>query len=321
MFIGTSLNINTHATTKSSPLENTNQVQEDTDIQADMNLEPEMKLSVHSDIYCAVNGKAINITGCVLKDDRVFVPVKPVFEAMGYTVKYNAQKQTLQITSKTNSSNVLIDLTKSIVSGVLSDGTNEVEIASIIEDSCTVNGISYIPIRSIGDNLYCDVEWNQSTQTVFISSPKIPVEQDSTQQRVSTLAEVGVNATDYYKDFISSLKVLTSDEIKKLWSESLVTEIPITTSDPTTELESETNRVIQDFLAVLLESHNNSTGLQMTDNSTDWNAQKFVGYNAYNGHLAEVERLLDRLTSEKVLTEKGKQCVLDKLGQLANSLH
>ena len=137
----------------------------------------EINVAVHKDIYCAVNGKAINITGCGLKEKRVYVPVKPVFEAMGYTVKYNTVKKQMQITSKNNSTNVLIDLSKSTISGTLSNGKSEVELNSIIEDSCTVDGITYIPIRSIGDNMYCKVNWVQSAQKVYIESPQLPVVQ------------------------------------------------------------------------------------------------------------------------------------------------
>lgn len=287
------------------------------DIGAGAEFNSEINVAVHKDIYCAVNGKAINITGCVLKEKRVYVPVKPVFEAMGYTVKYNAVKKQMQIISKNNSTNILIDLSKSTISGTLSNGKTEVELNSIIEDSCTVDGITYIPIRSIGDNMYCKVNWVQSAQTVYIESPQLPVAQTEQKTQISTVKELTDNATEYFSSLIASMKSTDVGDIKHLWGIGIVTDVPIDTSEPASELETETNRVVQDYLSTVIELHNEGKHpYEIKDTCSEWNSQTFVGYDTFNGHLAEAERLTDRLQAEEIVTKQGKECILSYLMDL-----
>ncbi len=104
--------------------------------------------------------------------NRTLVPVRGVFEAMEATVKWNAEKAKVTITSKDNLNRVELiinDPTMKVVeyTSLLSSKVTEVELetAPIIYNNRTM-----LPLRQICEAMYADVNWDSKTDTAEIHS-------------------------------------------------------------------------------------------------------------------------------------------------------
>lgn len=104
--------------------------------------------------------------------NRTLVPVRGVFEAMEATVKWNAEKAKVTITSKDNLNRVelIINNPKMKVieyTSLLSSKVTEVELetAPVIYNNRTM-----LPLRQICEAMYADVNWDSKTDTAEIHS-------------------------------------------------------------------------------------------------------------------------------------------------------
>ncbi|MCC8098329.1 MAG: copper amine oxidase N-terminal domain-containing protein, partial [Eubacterium sp.] len=107
------------------------------------------------------NGNLVEDYGLII-EGRTLVPVRGVFEYLGYTADWQADTKTAVLTSKDG---------ETVIS--LTDG----------EDFFTVNGESFtpdvpqqiingrfmLPLRSIGDAIGARVGWNEETKTATIN--------------------------------------------------------------------------------------------------------------------------------------------------------
>ena len=104
--------------------------------------------------------------------NRTLVPVRGVFEAMDATVKWNAEKAKVTITSKDNLNRVELIInnpTMKVVeyTSLLTSKVTEVELetAPVIYNNRTM-----LPLRQICEAMYADVNWDSKTDTADIHS-------------------------------------------------------------------------------------------------------------------------------------------------------
>ncbi|MCD8159557.1 MAG: copper amine oxidase N-terminal domain-containing protein [Clostridiales bacterium] len=107
------------------------------------------------------NGNLVEDSGIII-EGRTFVPVRGVFEYLGYTVDWQADTKTAVLTS--SDSETVVSLT---------DGEDffTVNGESITPDvpQQIINGKFMLPLRSIGDAIGAKVGWNEETKTATIN--------------------------------------------------------------------------------------------------------------------------------------------------------
>ncbi len=125
----------------------------------------EIKLQLENSTI-TVNGKKKEIdsgngTAPVIQDNRTFIPVRTVIEAMGGAVEWEADTQTA-ILAKDDTIIILQIGNKTAF-------VNENKITLDTEPR-VINGRTMLPIRFIAENFGFNVDWNNSTQTIIITN-------------------------------------------------------------------------------------------------------------------------------------------------------
>ncbi|MBQ4088106.1 MAG: copper amine oxidase N-terminal domain-containing protein [Clostridia bacterium] len=119
------------------------------------------------DIYSVtIDGKKLEFDQKPLnKNDRILVPVRAIFEALGYVMEWDGETRTAHAVNQKNAISIQIG-NKNIYymrDGV--QGVYELDVAPIL-----VAGRTLIPLRGVAECAGCLVEWNEETNTAVITS-------------------------------------------------------------------------------------------------------------------------------------------------------
>ncbi len=120
---------------------------------------------VASGINVTLNGNCINFDQPpVMVSDRVLVPVRAIFEAMGFVVMWDGTTQMVNVITEFGV------MTLAIGSPYISY-RNETEDKSVVCDvpPQIINGRTLVPARAIAECTGYKVDWDNSTQTVIIT--------------------------------------------------------------------------------------------------------------------------------------------------------
>nr|QGT51085.1 hypothetical protein Firmicute1046_1610 [uncultured Firmicutes bacterium] len=96
----------------------------------------------------------------IIENGRTLVPVRAIFEALGASVNWDGDTQT--VTSKRGSINIVL----TIGSNMMSKNGKDIEIEVPAQ---TVNDRTVVPVRAVAEAFGCNVDWDNGTQTVVIS--------------------------------------------------------------------------------------------------------------------------------------------------------
>lgn len=115
-----------------------------------------------ADISVSVNGKPLICDASpVIRNDRVLVPMRTVFEALGCDVSYNeefdgayvyASKDKELIVHKIGSDSIFVN-----------GDTVPMDVSSEI-----ISGRTLVPLRAVSEALGCDVSWNPEEYSVSV---------------------------------------------------------------------------------------------------------------------------------------------------------
>ena len=164
-----------------------------------------------SNISVTVNGNEISFDQPpIMVNDRTLVPLRAIFEALGATVDWNGDTQTVTSTRD----NVTVSLT-------------------IGSEVMTKNGISYaldvpaqlvgertlVPVRAIAEAFGSVVDWNGETQTVIINDNAEQTEQPTTAELNHTYTTQhgtvnGVNTPQFAFDYSDNWTITTNEVAK-----------------------------------------------------------------------------------------------------------
>ena len=92
------------------------------------------------------------------ENDRLLVPLRAVSECLGFTVDY--LPETRQVTCAGTGGTVTFTLDSAAYSG------GRLDAAPFAED-----GVTYLPLRALGEALGCTVTWNQEFRTAALHTP------------------------------------------------------------------------------------------------------------------------------------------------------
>ena len=96
----------------------------------------------------------------IIENDRVMVPIRAIFEALGYTVEWYGDTQTAVANKGNNTITVQINNPKISYNR----GTYLCDVSPKI-----VSGRTLVPVRAIAESAGCNVQWDGKTKTVYIN--------------------------------------------------------------------------------------------------------------------------------------------------------
>ena len=111
------------------------------------------------EVNVAVNGNAVETKGIIV-ESTTLVPVRGVFEELGYEVSYDEQTKTATLT---NSS-----YTVKMTSGDTVIFVNDEEITPPVPQQI-VDGRFMLPLRTVSEAIGAEVEWDGETKTATIT--------------------------------------------------------------------------------------------------------------------------------------------------------
>lgn len=117
-----------------------------------------------TNITVIINGKTqFYAQPPVMQNGSVLVPMRGIFEALGAKISFDAKTQTVAATKGTTTVKLTLGKDIAYVNG------KQVKLAVKAQ---SINGSTMVPLRFVGEALGATVNWNASTYTVLITSPK-----------------------------------------------------------------------------------------------------------------------------------------------------
>ncbi|NLK37249.1 MAG: trypsin-like serine protease, partial [Epulopiscium sp.] len=119
-------------------------------------------VSAENAISVYLNQKPVTFSASpIVRDNRVLVPARDMFEAMAYQVNWNHATDTVSITKD------ITTITLKIGSNIAlkNDVSIPLDVAPI-----NFNGKTYIPLRFVAENTSADVKWNEAARTIYITT-------------------------------------------------------------------------------------------------------------------------------------------------------
>jgi hypothetical protein len=101
----------------------------------------------------------------VIKNNRTLLPIRPIVEALGGTVGWDATEKKVTVSLGSTTIELWIGKNTARVNGITKpiDSTNSKVVPEII------NSRTMLPLRFVAEKLGCDVQWDGPTQTITIT--------------------------------------------------------------------------------------------------------------------------------------------------------
>lgn len=113
-------------------------------------------------IQVTLDGKSLNFDQPpIIDNNRVMVPIRTIFEALGYTVNWQNSTQTAIANKAGHSIIVQVNNPKITYNG----GSYYCDVSPK-----NLSGRILVPVRAVSESAGCEVIWQSSTQTVMIQS-------------------------------------------------------------------------------------------------------------------------------------------------------
>jgi len=106
------------------------------------------------------SSESVDIQGAVIKDGRTLVPVRGIFELLGYDVNWEQSTRTATLSNSSNNIMVTVDSPVFIMNG---KARNLDVPAQIIGDR------TMLPLRAVGEAIGADVRWDGNARIATIS--------------------------------------------------------------------------------------------------------------------------------------------------------
>ena len=166
-----------------------------------------------ADINVKLNSKLVDFPNQqpVISDGRTLVPLRGVFDAMGYSVEWEAETKTVYLKNDINNISVPVGADSFVLNGE----SVELDVPAQIINSSTM-----LPLRAISSATGAQVSWDAETKTVNIitevigSVPNVAVK-DATEEE-STFADAYNRISDKFNSesaqYINSIADASSVE-------------------------------------------------------------------------------------------------------------
>ena len=123
---------------------------------------PVAALAADDDIKVTLDGQAIafDVQPQII-DERTMVPLRAIFEALGASVDWDQETQT--VTAAKGDTKIALTIGKNVI--YVNDKPIELDVAPLIIDERTL-----VPVRAIAESFGLDVDWDGENATVIIKS-------------------------------------------------------------------------------------------------------------------------------------------------------
>lgn len=128
-------------------------------------------------VNVVVNNKEIEMKGTIV-DNRTLVPVRGIFEGVGFDVSYDSASKTA--TLKNDNDTIII------TQGKDSFTINNKEVTPDVPQQI-INDRFMLPLRAVGEAIGAEVNWNSDTKTASLNTEKKVVESvtETTSEQVT----------------------------------------------------------------------------------------------------------------------------------------
>lgn len=107
-----------------------------------------------------VNNSAIDTEGTIV-EGRTLVPVRGVFEQLGYNIEWDANTKTATITNGSNT----VEMTQGNSYFTLNDEEITPDVPQQI-----IDGRFMLPLRAVGEAIGANINWDSATKTAYIQT-------------------------------------------------------------------------------------------------------------------------------------------------------
>ncbi|MGN1319340.1 MAG: copper amine oxidase N-terminal domain-containing protein [Lachnospirales bacterium] len=119
-----------------------------------------MTANVYAAPNVSVDGKIID-TSAIIENGRTLVPVRGVFESLGYSVDWNSENNTATISNDIN--------TVTLKNGDTYFTVNNEKIVPDVPQQI-INSRFYLPLRAVADAVGAYVSWDKGSETAVVNS-------------------------------------------------------------------------------------------------------------------------------------------------------
>ena len=119
-------------------------------------------------IKVTVNGQYLTFDQPpVAQNNRVLVPMRAIFEALGAQVEWNPENQTILGYRASDDRAILMEL--NIPTMARQVGGGDIYLIDLDVAPTAMNNRTLVPVRAIAESFNCTVDWDQTSQTVIIT--------------------------------------------------------------------------------------------------------------------------------------------------------
>ena len=154
-----------------------------------------------NDINVSIDDTAINWQGQrpVIEDGRTLVPIRDVFEGLGFDVAWDGTTQTVTLDRSTHT--VLLTVGQSTFTA---NGTaHELDVPAQI-----INGSTLLPLRAVVESIGYTIDWDGATSTVLVMTGSQPLVASPTPAATTT-----VNETPQLGELIAPTQVRRNEHV------------------------------------------------------------------------------------------------------------
>lgn len=191
------------------------------------------------EVTVTVNGTTVTFAdeGAVIIDNRTMIPLRGVFEQLGYTVSWDQATKTATLAGRE-----IIRITAGSNVFYAGDDREYSEVPAQI-----INNRLYLPLRAVGEAADMEVNWDPYTKTAYIgdfedmmeqaAQEQVTVDTSDTEKLVSDTFSVSLLAgiADEFEDYIEDRRGTRDDYVQMAKSVASDTSL-ITTTEYADEL-------------------------------------------------------------------------------------
>jgi hypothetical protein len=202
-------------------------------------------------------------------DGRTLVPLRAIFEALGATIVWNDNTKT--VTSNING----VDIDLAIGNKIASKSGNKITLDVPPQ---IINGRTFVPVRFIGEASGAEVNWDNATKTVLITTNQVKMSEDDYNAKCSEFIQA-------YSELIeASIELLANYEFTPEWCAAY-----IDIEEASTQISDQLSEITSAVPDIYLESHMKITSAVATYTDSFKATRNMIdAYN--NGNTAEGDK-------------------------------
>ena len=115
-------------------------------------------------VTVTLNGEALGFdTEPIIEEGRVLVPMRAIFEALGFTVEWEGDASSALALRSDRAIITAVDKARLLIL------TDELKAVDTDVPTRLVDGTTLVPVRAVSEGAGCSVDWDGETKTVIIN--------------------------------------------------------------------------------------------------------------------------------------------------------